>query len=36
MEDVRDNWDTIRDEKGYTVPANLSEETALYFAAFKD
>ena len=36
MEDVRDNWDAIRDEKGYSVPANLSEETALYFAAFKD
>ena len=36
MEDVRDNWDTIRDENGYSVPANLGEETALYLPYFKD
>ncbi len=36
MEDVRDNWDTIRDENGYAVPANLGEETALYLPYFKD
>ncbi|HTN81975.1 MAG TPA: SDR family oxidoreductase [Acidimicrobiales bacterium] len=36
MEDVRDNWDTIRDETGYSVPANLGEETALYLPYFRD
>jgi NAD(P)-dependent dehydrogenase (short-subunit alcohol dehydrogenase family) len=36
LEDVRDNWDTINDETGYSVPANLSEETGLYLKAFKD
>jgi NAD(P)-dependent dehydrogenase (short-subunit alcohol dehydrogenase family) len=36
MEDVRDNFDTIRDETGYAVPANLGEETALYLPYFRD
>ena len=36
LEDVRDNWDTINDEAGYSVPANLGEETGLYLKAFKD
>ncbi len=36
MEDVRDNFDTIRDETGYAVPANLGEETALYLPYFQD
>ena len=29
-EDVRDNWATITDREGYSVPANLGEETALF------
>jgi NAD(P)-dependent dehydrogenase (short-subunit alcohol dehydrogenase family) len=36
MEDVRDNLDTIRDETGYAVPANLGEETALYLPYFRN
>ena len=36
MEDVRDNFDTIRDETGYAVPSNLGEETALYLPYFRD
>ena len=36
MEDVRDNFATIRDETGYTVPANLGEETALYLPYFRN
>jgi hypothetical protein len=36
MEDVRDNFDTIRDETGYTVPASLGEETALYLPYFRN
>ena len=35
LEDVRDNFDQIRDLDGYNVPANLSEETALYMPYFK-
>ena len=31
VEDVRDNWDTIRDENGYTVPTGPSEEFAVLF-----
>ena len=34
-EDVRDNWDEIRDTEGYAVPMNLAEETALYLPFFK-
>jgi NAD(P)-dependent dehydrogenase (short-subunit alcohol dehydrogenase family) len=29
-EQVAENWDTITDRDGYSVPANASEETALY------
>ena len=36
VEDVRDNFDTIRDEAGYSVPANLGEETALYLPYFRN
>ncbi len=32
-ESVRDNFDTIRDEAGYEVPANLNEEMMLAFKA---
>jgi NAD(P)-dependent dehydrogenase (short-subunit alcohol dehydrogenase family) len=35
-EDVRDQLDTIRDEAGYGVPANLGEETALFLPFFAD
>ena len=35
VEDVRDNWQTIRDEAGYSVPMNLGEETALFLPHFK-
>jgi NAD(P)-dependent dehydrogenase (short-subunit alcohol dehydrogenase family) len=31
LEDVRDHFDEIRDEKGYTVPANPGEEMKLMF-----
>ena len=36
LEDIRDNWATIRDTDGYSIPATLPEETALFFAALKD
>ena len=32
-EAVRDNFDQIRDEEGYEVPANLNEEMMLAFKA---
>jgi hypothetical protein len=35
VEAVRDHWDTITDQAGYAVPANLGEETGLFVAAFK-
>jgi NAD(P)-dependent dehydrogenase (short-subunit alcohol dehydrogenase family) len=35
MEDVRDNWSTITDQSGYSVPHNLGEETALFLPFFK-
>ena len=35
VEDVRDNFEQIRTEDGYTVPANLPEETALLMPHFK-
>ncbi len=34
-EDVRDNWDEIRDTENYAIPMNLGEETALYLPFFK-
>jgi NAD(P)-dependent dehydrogenase (short-subunit alcohol dehydrogenase family) len=34
LEDVRDQFDQIRDLEGYQVPANLSEETALFLPYF--
>jgi NAD(P)-dependent dehydrogenase (short-subunit alcohol dehydrogenase family) len=34
MEDVRDNWSTITDQSGYSVPHNLGEETALFLPFF--
>ncbi len=30
MEDVRDNWGTITDREGYSVPQNLADETAMF------
>jgi NAD(P)-dependent dehydrogenase (short-subunit alcohol dehydrogenase family) len=35
MEDVRDNWGTITDQSGYSVPKNLAEETAMFLPFFK-
>jgi NAD(P)-dependent dehydrogenase (short-subunit alcohol dehydrogenase family) len=35
VEDVRDNWDKIRDREGYGIPMNLAEETAMYLPFFK-
>lgn len=35
MEDVRDNFDVIRNEDGYAVPANIGEETSLFLPYFK-
>ena len=35
VEDIRDNWATICDEKGYSVPRTLREETALFLPFFK-
>jgi len=32
-EDVRDNWDTINDETGYTVPSSLNDEIGIFFKA---
>jgi NAD(P)-dependent dehydrogenase (short-subunit alcohol dehydrogenase family) len=34
-EDLRDNWATVTDQTGYTVPANLADETGLFLAALK-
>jgi NAD(P)-dependent dehydrogenase (short-subunit alcohol dehydrogenase family) len=31
VEDVRDNWDVVRDESGYTVPTGPNDEFALLF-----
>ena len=36
LEDVRDNWTQIRDTDGYQIPANLPEETGMFFNAMKD
>ncbi len=35
LEDVRDNWAQIRNTDGYQIPANLPEETAMFFNAMK-
>jgi NAD(P)-dependent dehydrogenase (short-subunit alcohol dehydrogenase family) len=35
MEDVRNNFDQIRNEDGYIVPANISEETAMFMPYLK-
>ncbi len=35
LEDVRDNFDQIRSEVDYKVPANIGEETAMYLPFFK-
>ena len=35
LEDVRDNWGTITDQSGYSVPNNLAEETAMFLPFFK-
>ena len=34
-EDLRDNWATVTDQTGYTVPATLADETGLFLAALK-
>lgn len=36
LEDVRDNWATIRDTDGYVIPSGVPEETGLFFNALKD
>lgn len=35
LEDIRDNWQQIRNTDGYQIPANLPEETAMFFNAMK-
>ena len=35
LEDVQANWGTITDQKGYAVPNNLGEETAMFLPFFK-
>ncbi|MBA3652724.1 MAG: short-chain dehydrogenase, partial [Actinobacteria bacterium] len=34
VEDVRDNWDQIRSEDGYTVPTGPGDEFAALMKAF--
>lgn len=34
-EDVQNNWDTITNRDGFSVPSNLGEETALFLNFFK-
>jgi len=34
-EDLRDNWATVTDQTGYTVPATIADETGLFLAALK-
>ncbi|MBI2706248.1 MAG: SDR family oxidoreductase [Actinobacteria bacterium] len=36
VEDVRDNFDAIRDEEGYTVPENITDELRLLLDVLKD
>ena len=33
LDDVATNWSTITDRDGYHVPANLGEETGIFFKA---
>ena len=35
LEDIRDNWEQIRNTDGYQIPANLPEETAMFFNVLK-
>ena len=35
VEDVRDQWGTITDRAGYSVPANIGEEMAMFLPFFK-
>lgn len=35
LEDVRNNFEQIRNEEGYIVPANISEETAMFMPYLK-
>jgi hypothetical protein len=35
LEDIRDNWELIRNTDGYQIPANLPEETAMFFNVMK-
>ena len=35
VEDVRDQWETITDRAGYSVPANIGEEMAMFLPFFK-
>jgi len=35
LEDIRDNWEQIRNTDGYVIPANLPEETAMFLNALK-
>ena len=32
-EEIRDNWGQITDREGYTVPAHMGDETALFVRA---
>jgi NAD(P)-dependent dehydrogenase (short-subunit alcohol dehydrogenase family) len=34
-EDIADNWAAVTAQEGYTVPANIGEETAVYVKAFR-
>jgi NAD(P)-dependent dehydrogenase (short-subunit alcohol dehydrogenase family) len=34
-EDLRDNWATVTDQTGYTVPRTIADETGLFLAALK-
>ena len=36
LEQVRDNFEQIRNEEGYAVPGHIGEETALFVPHFKD
>ena len=35
LEDVRDNWDKIRDPEGYIIPAGVPDETKMFINALK-
>ncbi len=34
IEDIRDNWTQIRDEEGYSVPKNVSDDISLVVKTF--